>query len=391
MHNKILISVSLFALSLSFFSVRATAICYLAFAAAIITTSTRANKKIKIPRRWIIAFLSINSLVILISIRHDLYLNYYIKFFAFTTYTLLFTSTIKNKIISTSDVLFSCNALIATHMAFFFVQLTTYQLTGKYINFDSYIREVASEALYQSRALENLRISIRATGLFSEPSFYAMTILPTSLLMILHQRKITVLTALGMISVLASLSIAAIAISILAFTLIFFTIKSNKVYYASMVLILALASPIIMEVYEERIINSADYDAIYSRQLVFQEFQARGEINNLLGSGFFWDERYPIGETMLNGYHTRDSSFYINTYFTSGILGLIALASSLIMLFRKAPKYAVALAIILLFKVHVISGSLWLCLILIYSFSNAEKINPLSDLDKKQNQNPKLI
>lgn len=391
MQNKLLISISLIALSLSFFSVRATAICYLAFAAALTLTAIQKKTKIKVPKRWVIAFLSINSLVILISIRHDLYLNYYIKFFAFTLYTLLFISGIRTKIISTQTMLFSCNALIATHAAFFLVQLSTYQLTGKFINFDSYIREAASEVLYQSRALDDLRISIRATGLFSEPSFYAMVVLPVSLLLILHQRKITAITALGVISVLASLSIAAIAISILSFALIAFTIKGNKIYYISIIFASILATPIFFEVYEKRIINSVDYDALYSRTLIFQEFQERGEINNLLGSGFFWDERYPVGATMLSGYHTRDSSFYINTFFTSGLLGTIALASLLIIIFRKNPKYAVALAIILLFKIHVISGSLWLCLILIYAFSNAEKSELLNHLKKAQPKNTQPI
>ncbi|QLC74728.1 hypothetical protein LPB260_14195 [Pseudomonas sp. LPB0260] len=338
----------------------------------VLLLGKEGGARIKFPRSWLYVFLAINFFVLALSVRHDVYVNYYIKFFALSLYALLFCSIIKCRVISVADLIVSCNALVATHVTFFLVQLIVYQVFGFYINFDNYVRESASEALYLSRALEGMYISIRATGLFSEPSFYAMVVLPVSLFLILHQKKLTIITALGIVSVMAGLSIAALAVSFLALIIILAVVKGGRLYLIGILSLTLLASSFIFEVYKRRVVDSVDYDAVYSRQLVFKEFKVRGAVDNFLGSGFFWDERHPLGRNMLSGAHVRDSSFYVYAFFTSGAFGLVALLLGLLAFIYRNPKYGAALSIILLFKYHVLSGALWLVLILLFAFVYVE-------------------
>lgn len=371
MPTKYLASISLLALSLSYFSVRATIICHSSLF-LIYFINAKKISTIKINKFWLATLIIINTLALLISIRHEVHINFYIKFLLFTTYSLLFLVAIRNKLITSSQVVFSCNFFIIIHSFCFLIQLATYLTTGKYIDFDSYIRESTSEALYATKALEDLFISIRATGLFSEPSFYAMTVLPATLLLALHQKKITPITVAGFLTTVASLSIAAILISLLALALTFITIKSKKIYIIAVAFAIAIASPLLFTVYEKRIIESVDYDAVYSRQLIFNEFKVRGITNNLFGNGFFWNESFPVGKTMMQGYHTRDSSFYVYMFFTSGALGLALLFIAVTLPLRRNIKYAIALAILFLFKFHVLSGALWLTITLVAIFTYIE-------------------
>lgn len=319
-----------------------------------------------------------NILVLGFSVRHEVYFNFYIKFLFFTIYLLLFISAVRGKMITGEQVVFSCNIFISIHSACFLLQLAYYQAVGEYIDFDSYIRESASEALYKTKALEDLFISIRATGLFSEPSFYAMTVLPVTLLLTLHQKKLTLITLVGFLTVVASFSIAAIFISLLALTLVAVVIKSKKIYVLGVVAAIAIASPLLLTVYNKRVIESVDYDAIYSRQLIFNEFRVRDVADNIMGSGFFWDESSPVGKTMMQGYHTRDSSFYVYMFFTSGVFGLVFLCLVIALPLRGNMKYAAALALLFLFKFHVLSGALWLTVVLVVVFVYIESIEAAS-------------
>ncbi|KAI2689530.1 hypothetical protein [Pseudomonas sp. TNT3] len=380
MISAILISLSIFCFSLSLFSIRATIACYLFLALALIF-SPRKLSNFKIKSKWVVALAIINIVPLIISIRHGIYFNYYVKFFAMSVYSLTLILVIHNRVINYSQFTSALNFFLIAHCSFFIVQLVTYQATGYFIDFNNYLREVSSETLYETKSLEDLFIHIRATGLFSEPSFYSMTVLPVALLSSLHQRKLTIATSLGFVTSIASLSIAAILVTSLALGLTLLFTKSKRALPALIIIGLLFAAPILYKVYTLRIVDSVDYDALTSRQMIFTEFKERGLLNNLIGSGFFWDETLPVGKTMMKGYNTRDSSFYVYLYFTAGALGTALILSSLIIILRKNPKYIAAVAILFLFKFHAMTGILWLLLTLciIFPLLENKKTNPTQE------------
>lgn len=382
MITKYLLAASLIALPLSYFSVRATAATYTTLAVIYILNISKAAP-FKLKKTWLYIFLLSHICILLLSIQHEVHITTYIKFFLLSAYSLAVLVAIRNKYINKSQFIFACNAFICIHSAFFLLQFIYYHTTGHYLNFDSYIRESTSTALYQTKALSDLLITIRATGLFSEPAFYAMTVLPVSVLVSLHQKKLTLFTTLGFTTSVASLSVAAILVGALSLILLVLISRASKIYIV-LVIAFAIASfPLISTVYNKRIIEAVDYDAIYSRKIIFNEFSIRGLANNLVGSGFFWDESKPTGKTSLWGFHIRDSSFYVYTFYTTGLAGLLALLATLSFIAKRNPKYAAATCILLLFKFHVLSGSFWLTFILCAAFMHFEKLHR-SNLNQPQ-------
>lgn len=378
MTKKLLVSLSLIGLSLSYFSIRATLLCYTSLALLYLLNSEKL-KNITFKTTWINVLILINIFVLVFSVRHEIYFNSYIKFFLFSTYTMLFLALINNDLIKKGDLVFSCKAYIAMHSTAFIVQLATYQVSGYFIDFDSHIREQSSQVLYQTKALEDLFINIRATGLYSEPSFYAMSVLPLSVLLSLYLKKVTMLTFIGICTSAASLSIAAILITSASILLLITQLKNNRLYILIMITLFIGSMPVIHTVYERRIVSSIDYDAVSSRQQIFNEFQIRPLSYNISGGGFFWDENKPIGFTSLNGYHTRDSSFYVYLFFTSGFIGLLTFIFCIYYCLRSCKKYTVAASIFFLFKLHVLSGSLWLIIIAAFAFHLLDKKKVTSD------------
>lgn len=377
------ISLSIFCFSLSLFSIRATAACYLFLILALIL-NPRKLSTFKIKYKWIIGIAVINMVPLAISLRHGIHFNYYLKFLAMSIYSLTLVLVAHNRVITQKQIIDALRFFLFAHCSFFIIQLVTYQATGYFIDFNNYVREVSSETLYSTKSLEDLFIQIRATGLFSEPSFYSMTVLPIALLLSLHQRKLTIATSLGFITSVASLSIAAILTTSLALALTLLYTKSTRVLSALIVIGVLCAAPILYKIYTLRVVESVDYDALASRQLIFAEFKERGLANNLIGSGFFWDESLPIGKTMMRGYNTRDSSFYVYLFFTSGAFGTILILSSIVFFLRRHPRYIAATAILFLFKYHAMTGILWLLLVLciIFSLLESQKTNPIQTSSK---------
>lgn len=296
----------------------------------------------------------------------DFYPNYFIKFIFIQTYVALIFWMFRSQTLSLAALTRACETLIYVHAAFFLFQLAVYLLTGHFIDFDSYIREASSEALYESKALSDSLIPIRAVGLFSEPSFYAMTVVPAGVVLLLAKRRVTFATCLAFFTALLSFSIAAILVcAILCIVHVFFGRVSVRLKMATIIVAVLCASPL-YTVYDRRINQSEDYDAVASRTRVFNELAVRDPVSGMFGNGLFWDERNNVGTTHLRGYEVRDSSFYVYMIFSAGVVGATAFFVALFAMFRGRGRrqYLLYLLPLLLFKYHFLHGMLWLTLLL---------------------------
>lgn len=364
MISTTLFTISLLCFSLSTFSYRAALLAYIFIAATIIHAKIIKQTPTKISKRLIIIFALANIIILAISSRHETQMIYYIKFLGMISFALIALSSISAGIISKETLTHSTQAFIITQAAFFTFQIAYYLGAGEFIDFNYYIREDESYSLYQSRALESFVIPIRATGVFSEPSFYSMTVFPAALYLAIAQRKITKSAMLGVATSLLSLSIAAFAIVGAGIGLMIIASRKKALIITLLAITLIPTIPTLYEFYNLRVTNSSDYDAVSSRLVIFEELKQRDIFDTTLGSGFFWDEAKPIGKTGMKGYHTRDSSFYIYLFFTSGILGVVVFATGTMVLLKKSVKLTAATLIILFFKYSIMSASLWLLPIL---------------------------
>jgi hypothetical protein len=265
-------------------------------------------------------------------------------------------------IFSKKNILKSFKLVIIINASFFLIQFFTYELTGHLIDFNNYIREEYAHTIYGSRALDGFIIGIRATGLYSEPSFYAMSIFPCAIAISVYERRIGTTLVIALITCLLSLSIAAIGIAFISLLVYYRDIWKSKWIMMSLILILIISTPFLYHFIMIRLFENTDYDAIGSRMMIFNEFEVRGLIKNIFGSGFFWDQNRPIGQTGLGGAHIRDSSFYIYLFFSSGLFGICFLLWLILFVLPSDWKIKFVFCTSLLFKFGVLTASFW-CLI----------------------------
>ncbi|KAB0643931.1 hypothetical protein [Burkholderia latens] len=375
--STLLFSASVLFFSLNAFSVRATfaayfLLCALAFLRAP-TLMNRQRHLFPVCTYWVIS----TCLAFILSAFGDFYVNFFIKFVLIQTYIALSYWMFAGGVLTRESLDTACKTLIYVHAAFFTFQLVYYLGTGTFIDFDSYVREADSEALYATKALTDSLISIRALGLYSEPSFYAMTVVPSSVILLLSQRRITLAPVIGFATALLSFSVASMAVCAVLGALHLLSAHGRLRTRIAVVVVALACAPWLYTVYDQRVNQSVDYDALGSRTLVLTELTERDAVAGVFGGGLFWDERNNVGKTHLRGYQVRDSSFYIYLVFAAGAAGFVVFFGTLAMLFRRKGrrKYLLYLLPILLFKYHVLYGMLWLTILLFVVLADQDAPN----------------
>ena len=353
-----LLALSFVAFSLSTFSYRAAAASFVLlflylFTAGILTKATFTPP-------LLLSFIAVNLLVILLSIRHEVHPPYIVKYVGMSVFFWLMLAY--GKRLEERGFLRACHYYVYIHAFFFLLQLGWFVATGKFIDFNNYIREEYANTIYSSRSLEGLIIPIRATGLFSEPSIYSMTVFPIALLIALREKRISASTVLGAMTSFLALSIAGMAITLAGAALFIFSTNGRRLVKIAMIGVLILLLPLGAAIYQRRVVDAVDYDAIGSRMLVIDHLERQSYTDALLGNGLLWDENQPIGRSGLWGRNVRDSSFYVYVYFTVGALGSALLFGGVAWVLRRFPFLLAALAISFFYKYGVLVGSLWLTL-----------------------------
>ncbi|MEM5452025.1 hypothetical protein [Paraburkholderia guartelaensis] len=364
--STFLFTASVFFFSLNAFSVRATFAAYFFACALLILRTPTLLEKGANARGMLTYWLGCITISFIFSAFGDFYLNFFIKFVLIQTYIVLLYWMFSSGVLSLKSIESACTALIYIHGAFFLFQLLYYLATGVFVDFDSYIRESDADALYATKALSDSLISIRALGLYSEPSFYAMTVIPCGVLLLLVKRRITLAAVIAFGTALISFSVASMVVcAVLGFVHVMFE-RGNLRLKLFVILAVLLCAPAMYNVYDQRVNQSVDYDAVGSRTLILTELQERDLTAGAFGSGLFWDDRNNVGKTHMRGYQARDSSFYVYVLFSVGVVGSSMFFGTIGVMFRNRNKwrYLAYLLPIMLFKYHVLYGMLWMTLLL---------------------------
>jgi hypothetical protein len=364
--STFMFSVSILFFSLNAFSVRATFVSYLSLSVLFIVRAPTMFLSQRYMLRACVYWVLMVSVSFALSAFDDFYMNYFVKFILIQTYVSLIFWMFMSGVLSMRSMERACQTLILVHAFFFISQLSYYLLTGTFVDFDRYVRESSSDALYATKALSDSLISIRALGLFSEPSFYAMTVLPAGVVLLLLKRRFTKFTALAFLTSLLSFSVAAIIVCTIILAIHFFYGRSGMRFKMAVLAAAILCTPPLYSVYDQRVNNSVDYDAVASRTQVFNELAERDITDQIFGNGLFWDERNNVGKTHMRGYEVRDSSFYVYLIFSTGAVGCILFWTTLLVFFREQHKrrYLYYMLPLLLFKFYVLYGMLWITLVM---------------------------
>lgn len=311
-----------------------------------------------------------------ISILDDFYLNFFVKFLLIQIYVAAIYLSFSAGVVRREDLAFTCRFIIYLHAAFFLAQFLYFLATKQYLDFNNYVREVESESLYMTKALEGQSIGIRATGLFSEPSFYGMVVLCPATLLIAMDRRLSLAALLAFITAFLSLSVAVIIVGAMIIGVFLFFGRSPLWVRIVIIFAMLAIAPYLWDFYQVRVVDASDYDAVASRQLVFDVLARRGWGSKLFGTGFFWDESKQLLGTSLRGYHVRDSSFFVYLYFASGVVGCLLFSCAILYIFRRRWIELFLFLPLLLFKFHILFGMFWFLIIAFWAVCQWHRYRP---------------
>ena len=348
------------------FSYRAAVLSALFFLIYVITARPCPNPRIT--PTLAISYLLSSSFLTAFAVRGDIHPPYLLKYLGISNMFWVLLAYARS--IGIPQIARAAHQFVLIHSAFFVTQLGYHIATGELLDFNNLVREDYALTISTSRSLEGLGIGIRASGLFSEPSFYSMSVFPIALLLGLYERRISTAVAVGTMTSFLSLSVAGMVITAAGALLLLVSCKGQRFIKLALLSIIAALLPISMTIYERRVVDSVDYDAIASRLLVVNHIKSQALADSLFGNGMLWNENAPIGHTGLSGYHVRDSSFYIYLLFTTGVAGLGIFTATLFTALRRKPRLLIATLVALLFKYGVLVSSLWMLLALAVIFSS---------------------
>lgn len=369
--SKVIYGLSLFSFSLGAFNLKAVVFAYLLLGYYIIINGGIKPLNDEVIYAGLI-LLIFYAITVSISVFHHAYFKYLIKPFFLLFYAYLILVTF---IQATSDevITFALKFLIIIHSIFFLTQLIGYQVTGTVFDFNNYVRSIESDSLYFSKALEGAYLGIRAGGLFSEPSFYAMTVVPASILLAMKYKTIAGVSLIGFVTSILSMSVAAWSVVGIFIFLFFCTGNEGWKIRLLVFVLLIVATPFAYEFFEKRVLLASDYDAIASRSAIFDEITLRSGWNNVFGSGFYWDDRFPQGLTKLWGYQIRDSSFYVYLFYGGGLVFTTIFILTIFLIARKNWSSLIYILPIFLFKFHILYGLIHVYIISWYGLLEKKK------------------
>lgn len=354
--EKSILVFSIFFFSVSFFSVKFFAIGF--FSLLLLFYFDYAKRGLFYFDRALSLFMGgLLLIVFCFSVFNEIYLNYLIKvFLIFIYFHMLGSFLIRSNSLSLLKGVITW--VLVIHMAAFYLQFIISNVFGFYIDFDSYIRDQDSASLHLTRSLDGLWISSRGGGVFSEPSFYSMLVLPLSSFLIYLNRRFDVVSSLGFFSIFLSLSMAGITIAIFAFLVVVAYGMVPRKYLFPIVFFSIVMFPIVYQVYELRIVESVDYNAIEYRSAIFDELARRDFFTTLFGAGFLWDETQLQGMLRLEGAEIRDASFLVYLTYGGGWLG-VAIFTTFILFTFKSKRFLLLFLPFFLFKYHFVTSILW--------------------------------
>jgi len=233
---------------------------------------------------------------------------------------------------------------------FALLQLLVYMSVGTYLDYYGFLRERYGYSAYQIKELYGALIPIRITGMYSEPSFLAMALLPALGYFLYVDRIKNWSFAIAILVVALSMSSAALVVMVLMlFVYVLLRAHNVKVFLVMSGFCCALAMASGPLVYE-RIVEPKTYDAFESRLHIFRELSVRNFDVAMFGTGIFLDEfGNDNGVTRLSAAEVRDTGFIFHILYSFGYIGLgIACLLAIAYMFISGGKVLLFLPLLLL-------------------------------------------
>lgn len=371
----ILLGFSFFTFSFSSFSMRGGIVAYF-FLSLFVLINHKLIQKVKLSKYSSFLFFFVVAYVTLSNfLSEDIYMIYYFKFVLLFVYFFvcsIFLSTSNG--VAKGVFIIALIVYVVLHSVSFYSQFFGYLLFDYYPDYNSFVREKDSNTAFMTRDLVGSIIPIRATGFFSEPSFYSLSIFPALTVLIHLGAKHRWVIFFGFLSVVLSLSVAAILVTFLWFTSYVVFNRTNTKLKLMVISGLVTVSILFGGFLIQRAFNSNDYDSASTRLNLVHEILERNLKATIIGAGYFINEHGMNGTTSISPATIRDSGFFMSTLYSGGILGVLFVYSIIVFYVRKF-SYFVSIFTVLLFKYAILFSPLWLCFLFYLTLSSYKTYN----------------
>ena len=200
-------------------------------------------------------------------------------------------------------------------------QQLVYFVIGGYVDLHKALTFGVYESRFESGFFSQYGL-IRPTAFAVEPSNMAATLLLYSALYFQIKKKVNLKLMVMVSGSVLTLSFASILVSsVLLGVLVFYFNKKIRVYFLPLVALLSFA---LIYLLYARSMSASDYDAVGARLGIFDYISNQSISRHILGNGFLAFETPVIldGREFTNS-QIRDSGFWVNLYFSSGLLGVV--------------------------------------------------------------------
>lgn len=229
---------------------------------------------------------------------------------------------------------------------------------------------------YESEFIQGFGL-IRGTAFSIEPSNCAAILTYLIVIYTFSKNKFDLFSVVAICATAITFSFASIAISIAILTLFSFTVIFSKLTIKSIIITFLLAVLVVFGLmfFLERMFGGVGYDAAGARLFIFEFLGSQNGLSHVFGHGVLaFEQPFDIDGFELTNSHIRDSGFWVNLYFSSGVIGVLAF---FILLYRKSSSliFVMLFMVTFLYKFDYMQPMFWLYLFMICSISKKIYLN----------------
>ncbi len=266
---------------------------------------------------------SLGTLILKSNNLHQFQINTYLVATIYMTVVYIFVSLLSGFSYEYIVKIFRLYLLILILVVLF--QWFFYFLTGDYLDLNKIVSFGTSESRYTSLTFKTLGL-IRPTVFFTEPSNASAVISMITFCYMLLIKRLDNYIFLGFLASILTLSTAGVFIGSASLGILLIFYKSSpkfRLFKLLMFILCLLAIYYIISFSYDRINNSSEYDMLATRTTITSVIEGQAWYNHLIGNGInILAKPIVIDDIIIHDYSYRDSGFFINLYYSFGLIGL---------------------------------------------------------------------
>lgn len=206
------------------------------------------------------------------------------------------------------------------------IQWIIYLSLGDYLDLNKIVSFGKSESRYTSNTFRALGL-IRPTAFFTEPSNASAVISMFTFCYMFLVKKLDGYMIFGFLVSILTLSTAGVLIGSVSLGILLLFYKNgynSKLFKLLLSIISVIVVFYMLSFSYDRVSSSSEYDMLATRSVIANVMYGQAWYKHLFGNGIsILSEPIVIDDYLVHDYSFRDSGFFVNLYYSFGLVGLI--------------------------------------------------------------------